>query len=617
MPYSKMKTFFLKLRDTLTATKARRIIGWGASGFFVLFVFFLVEMYNYRSIARFGVFLRNFPKSALLGILVVTVIYGFLLLLCRKAWIAALISGILWQICGIVQFLKVALNGDPFVPMDFTMTSQMGSLMQFVNVRLPWWAWILPLLLAAYILLLWVWKCELPKRKGLYLRIAGCIILPTLLVGFLHPKYAPKNFSLFGMSYMDAALQSSNYRANGFVGAFYLNIATMSVSEPEEYSEETVTNLLADHPATEAENKPDVIVFLCESFWDVRKLPGTTFSENPMYFYDELCARENAYSGTLFSTAIGGGTVRTEFDVLTGLCSDFLPSGASPYIYAKENLPTHISLFKDEGYTTLAMHPYDKKFYTREKAYPYLGFDRFYGEGEIIEMLGGEDKVKRERGYVSDDSFVDSLIMQLEEQGDAPTFLFALSMENHQTYYPLNEYEIDVENQKLNEELLGAVSTYTQGVYHSNHALKKLIEYIDHREKDTVLIFFGDHLPTLGANHASYKATQMFDPEENNTENNKTMYGTPFVIYGNYPLQKDVMKNTGNELSDYYLLSKAAELSGTARSPYMNWLLSQYDAIPYINDRLAIPTTEKIIEFRNTQQILTYDRLVGNRFSQK
>ena len=612
-----MKAFVQKISTALTATKARRIIGWTLSGFFVLFIYFLVEMYNYRSVTRFRTFIRDFPKSALLGVLIVTVIYIFLLLLCRKAWVSALILGVLLQICGIIQFLKVALNGDPFVPMDFTMTSQMGSLLQFINVRMPWWAWLLPILLAAYIVLLWLWKCALPKRKGLYLRIVGCIILPTLLVGFLHPKHARDNFALFGMYYEDAALQSSNYSANGFVSAFYLNIATMSVSQPENYSKETVNALLADYPATKAENKPDVIVFLCESFWDVRKLPGTTFSTNPMYFYDELCARENAYSGTLYSTAIGGGTVRTEFDILTGLCADFLPSGASPYIYAKENSLTHISLFKDEGYTTLAMHPYDKKFYTREKAYPFLGFDRFDGESEIIEMLGGEDKVKREREYVSDDSFVDSIIMNLEAAGNDPTFLFALSMENHQTYYPLEQYEIDVQNAALDSDLVGAVNTYAQGVYHSNHALKKLVEYIDNRDKDTVLIFFGDHLPTLGANYAAYRKTGMFNSEVLNTETRKTMYGTPFVIYGNYELNKDVMENTGNEMSDYYLLSRAAQLSGTARTPYMNMLLAEYQSIPYFNERLLMKQTEPVKAFRAAHEMLTYDRLIGNRFSQK
>jgi len=602
-----------KLQSSLCATRARRVGGWVASGAFVLFIYFLVEMYNFRSVPLFFRFIWLHPKSALLGVLIVGAVYALFLLLSRRSWVAALCSGSLWQICGIVHFLKVALNGDPFVPMDFTMTSQMGELVRFINVSLPWWGWLLPVLLTLYILLLWLWQRNLPKGL-LWYRLAGCIILPALLVGFVHPDHAPANFKVFGMTYMDAALQSSNYRANGFVSAYYLNIATMNVVRPADYSKETVETLLSDFEETPAERKPDVIVFLCESFWDVRNLPDTSFSQNPMYFYDQLCSRENAYSGTLYSTALGGGTVRTEFDVLTGLSTDYLPTGASPYIYAKENLLTHITLFKDEGYDTFALHPYDEKFYTRAPAYPYMGFDDFYGESDIVEMMGGEENIHRERGYMSDDTFVDAVIRQLES-GKAPTFLFALSMENHQTYYPLEEYEIEVENKHLSEDLSGALSTYTQGVYHSNKALEKLIDYIDNRERETLLIFFGDHLPTLGANHAAYAATDYFDGSEEDQATRKRMYGTPFVIYGNFDLKENAMENTGNEMSDYYLLTKAAELSGTRRTPYMNWLLEQYESVPYLNYRLAVEESDKVAAFRDAHQIFTYDRLVGGRYS--
>ena len=38
------------------------------------------------------------------------------------------------------------------------------------------------------------------------------------------------------MSSFDSALQSSNYDANGFVGAFTVNVLGMRVSPPEGYS---------------------------------------------------------------------------------------------------------------------------------------------------------------------------------------------------------------------------------------------------------------------------------------------------------------------------------------------------------------------------------------------
>lgn len=608
-----MKQLIERTRRFLTTPKAMRILGWIAGGFFVLFIFCLVEMYNFCSVTQFWCFLKLHPKSALLGVLITTALYGTALFSVRKTWIASLIVGVLYQICGFVNILKTDLNGDPFVPMDFTMMDSMGELLSFAKVEMPWWAYVLPLVLAAYIVVLWLWQRELPK--GIWYRVAGALILPALLGIFLIPGHAKANFEKFGMYFEDTVLQSSNYRANGFVAGFYLNIATMSVEEPEDYSEEAVTSILSNYEETAAENNPDVIVFLCESYWDVRKLSGVTYSTDPLYFYDELCQRENAYSGTMYSTALGGGTVRTEFDVLTGLTTDYLPSGASPYIYATGAVPTYVSNYKAQGYTTIGMHPYDKTFYSRSSAYGNLGFDVFYGQEEIASMV---DESTYERGYFSDDSFVDAIITQLEANEADPTFLFALSMENHQTYYPLEESELDLvaESDVMDEALLGTVNTYAQGVYHSTQALEKLVNYIDSREKETILIFFGDHLPTLGADYAAYAASGLFDGSKYDTDTRKIMYGTPFVIYGNFDLQDGVLQKENNELSTYYLLSAAAVSSGTARTPYMNWLLDQFEETPYYNVRLTMAETDAIAALTNGHRLITYDRLIGKRYTE-
>ncbi len=612
-----MKQRMDQIRNKLTDARSLRIIGWAVSGLFVVFLWIVIEMYNFRSFSLIWRFFSLHSRAAVMGLILTAVLYGIFLFAFRKTWIAALILGAIYQIAGLVNLLKVDLNGDPFVPMDFTMTGKMGELISFIKVDLPWWAYALPLMLSGYVFVLWFWKRELPKgKRGIWYRVSGCILLPLILVGFLHPKFAERNFAKFGMSFVDTSLQSSNYRANGFLGGFYLNIATMNVSAPQGYDKQNVTALLEGYTDTDGGTDPDIIVFLCESYWDVRNLTGTTFSTDPLYFYDELCARDNAYSGTLYTTAIGGGTVRPEFDILTGLTTDDLPSGASPYLYAKADVPSYVSAYKESGYKTIAMHPYDKSFYNRNSAYPYIGFDAFYGQEELTEQLGKEN-VTYERGYFSDDSFADAIIGQLEKNEKDPTFLFAISMENHQTYYPLeeSEYEITAESTVTEGDLLKTVNTYAQGIYHSTKALEKLVNYIDSREKETILIFFGDHLPTLGAGYAAYSASGLFDGNTWEYEGRKVMYGTPYVIYGNYDLQNDILPKEKGEISSYYLLSAAAAMGDADRTPYMNWLLEQQKGLPYYNVRLSMPESEQIQFFKNAHRLLTYDRLVGKRYS--
>lgn len=605
-----MKERFAAARKSYSSHTAVKVTGQILAAIYAVFLYYLIEMFNYSEAGKFFRFVGLHPKSALFGLLVTLLLCAIVYLATRRAWIAALGVGILYYICGLINYLKVALNGDNFMPWDLTMTGKMGELMSFVNVRLPWWGYVFPLIAAVCIVYLWFAEIRLPRFR-LWIRIASPVAAALLLFIPLHQGLAPKTFKCFGMDFMDASLQSSNYRANGFVGAFTLNLASTSVNVPGGYSQKAVEELMADYTDTPGTDKPDVIVILCESFWDIRKLPGTTFSVNPLQNYDALCQSPNARSGYICTTALGGGTVRTEFDMLTGLTVEALPAGASPHLYAKKDYPTYVSEYKKQGYKTVALHPYDKSFYARNRAYSFIGFDEFYGEDEMKKMVDAT----YQRGYFSDDSFVDALIGQLEQNQDSPTFLFGISMENHQTYYPLDEYEFDVQNPALDEDLSGAVHTYAQGVYHSDKALGKLVDYINHRDKKTLLVFFGDHLPTLGANYAAYKATGLFDGEDEDVAECVTMYSSPFVIYGNFELGQSSLKQRDNLLSDYYLMSHAAELGGTARSKYMNLLLAEEKEFPYYSKRLKMEWTPENHQFKNMHLMLSYDRLIGHQYS--
>lgn len=220
--------------------------------------------------------------------------------------------------------------------------------------------------------------------------------------------------------------------------------------------------------------------------------------------------------------------------------------------------------------------------------------------------------VTYERGYVSDDSFADAIIHQLQAHQGKPTFVWGISMENHQTYYAVEDPPITVSHPALSGEVLDAVTTYTQGVYHSALALDKLIQYVDNAAEDTLVVFFGDHLPTLGTGYAAYRNTGYFDNSIEDTSTRKAMFGTPYLIYANYPLQES---KDAKEISDYYLLALAAKIGGTDRSAYMNYLLKEMETYPYYNVKLLLPADEGLAALRERQQLLTYDRLVGEQYS--
>ena len=74
---------------------------------------------------------------------------------------------------------------------------------------------------------------------------------------------------------------------------------------------------------------PDIVVVQSESFFDpsvVRGLDGEDFAPNL-----HRLAKEGS-SGGLHVPTYGGGTIRTEFEVLTGLSLRYFPTLQFPYL---------------------------------------------------------------------------------------------------------------------------------------------------------------------------------------------------------------------------------------------------------------------------------------------
>ena len=122
----KMKKVIETIRNKLTRSRGMKILGWVVCVLFAVFIWGLAEMYNFRSPAAIWRFIAERRPAFLMGLGLTGALYGIFFLAFRKSWIAALVLGLIYQIAGIVNYLKVDLNGDPFVPMDFTMTGKMG-----------------------------------------------------------------------------------------------------------------------------------------------------------------------------------------------------------------------------------------------------------------------------------------------------------------------------------------------------------------------------------------------------------------------------------------------------------------------------------------------------------
>ena len=140
-------------------------------------------------------------------------------------------------------------------------------------------------------------------------------------------------------------------------------------------------------------------------------------------------------------------------------------------------------------------------------------------------------------------------------------FVFGISMENHQPYpNKYGEHEITAENPAFDENVQNAVTNFTKGVSHADSALAYLSDYVKNRDRDTILIWFGDHLPTLGAGFGAYVQSGMIGAYDE--ADYERLYSTPFVICANFDLHEGSMLRAGkdNNITSYNLMTAVAEL---------------------------------------------------------
>ena len=577
--------------------KALRILGYISLPFFPLFCLLVLDYMNFSGLTALKTFVTQQTLSLLFEIIVMEVLFLDLTLLCGRVVISGGIMGALSIICAYINYTKMALNGNHFHPRDITMVSDLGGLSTFISGNVPIWY-----IIGSIVIVLWVVAFGL---LGTRLPLRWFVRLPILAVGLLITAISFSNstksnaiLGKFGMSFMDSALQTSNYRANGFVGAFTINTLMLRTEPPEGYSEAEIASLMEGYEGAPAssEQKYDVIVVLSESFFDVRRLNGTTFSENPIPNYDRIIDLPGAYSGMMYSTASGGGTVRPEFEILTGLSTDYLHDVSSPYELVNGPVEGFVSNYKASGYRTVAYHPYHKAFYSRDKAYGNIGFDEFLGAEDVAD----EVYLKYRRGLVTDESSL-RVMEHILDASNEPTFLLTITMENP----------------NMSDDVLGLVTVFTNGLHDADKMLGDLVDYIDGRDRPTVLLFFGDHIPSLGANRAAY--VQSGTTEQGDTlADNEFYYSGPFIIYSNTGAESHMLPSKkDNKVSSYYLLEIIAEMTGAKETPYMELLADYYEKVPYYHVRLDVPETEDIKALKHMHELISYDRIMGERYSVK
>jgi len=423
----------------------------------------------------------------------------------RALWSFALAFAIQSLIYG-VNALKVQNLAIPLMPADFRMLGQLrhgGG--ELLSGYLPHIALLVAVAIVAIALLVvWfrfeppVWR-KYPKRWRGAASMVLFAALITLIVGasFWRGVYDPK---VLGMQPWSPLATRQHDGLIGSLLLFHLQYG----SQHRKADVPAALALMAHYqpqiaartrPPAEAQ-KPDIVVILSESFFDPTIMkgypPGTDLTPN--------LHRLEPYgtSGWLHVPTFGGGTIRTEFEVLTGLSLRYFPQVQFPYLQINQKaIPGIVRLLAGDGYTTLAVHGNNPGFWNRTTAFKELGFDKFIS---IADFPPGDSI--NDGKYMSDKSFTDELLRQLPDAGP-PRFVLGISIEAHGPYdqgYGIDEKARDAIPVPAGITDAQAKMELQNYIYHMQHAdqqLGRLVDTLAQRKRRTVILFFGDHLPAL------------------------------------------------------------------------------------------------------------------------
>lgn len=550
-------------------------------------------------------------EKFLLGCMVLAI---FLLFLCSAAG-SIIFGGLAYAISiGILGFAdaqKMYYRTEPIYPDDLKMITEFGLLKEMIGTG----PFLITLALGLFGVGLLIWalyRSRLLSRSKQILRCSGLLVSVLLLV-YISYFNSPNNLlrkAFDRTAYWIPYSQTMNYYNNGFIGGFLYNLNVEAMEEPKGYSKETIETITnkyskqVQEKTDTSEEQPNIVFVMSESFSNPLALNGITANKDPLSKYHSIA--DQTYSGQMLSQNYGGGTANIEFEALTSFSMALLNSQlTTPYtmlVPKMKEFPSIVSLLNSQKYQTTAIHPYNTSMYKRKDVYSVFGFDQFISEN----TMNYTDKIEN-NPYISDESAYKEVLDILKEE-DNPQFVHLVTMQTHMPYsskYTQSEY---ISNDQDNPQ---SINNYMQDIAYSSEALKSFITSLEQVNRRTLVVFWGDHLPSIYSDEV----------KENNDE--VAMHLTEFLMYDTQ--NQLTMKKTHDAVtSPFYFAPSLFEQSGLAMPAF-------YQLVTAV--KAELPAFEKGFDYKNGQwsktvslnkaqeevyedyQLIQYDIVAGKQYS--
>lgn len=560
-----------------------------------------------RFISQMWLEQKNICLVSFMGL---ALIYLALIFVTNRFWIATLVFGVALTAFGVANSIKVQLRNEPIIPADLTFISggDTGSIMSFVpkssqtfvNGAITFVIWFAIIIFALFVLdgrrrfIYCSWRHPIANIKNIIgngfrilAAILSVVLLSTYVIGLGTPGsgtykwakdngYEPQLWNAIG----DA-------QANNPATTFLSLSKVKAMDKPDNYSQKTMQSLAKKY-AQEAQainrtrsgelTDNTVIMILSETFSDPTRVPGVSFSLDPIPNIRNI--KNTTTSGLMLSPGYGGGTANIEYQALTGLnLANFNDSLIVPYqqLVPNQNDPYSFNQIWMKKYgknASTAVHPFQQSMYLRNINYRKFGFSYLYTLDSKIPLkhTGCIDRSP----YVSDSEAYQSILDLLDKQQDSNSsqFLQLVTMQNHMPYgdyYDNNEFSDANISEDLSDGERWNISTYTKGINWTDQETADFLNQLDQIDKPITVIFYGDHLPGI------------YDTADMDKNNKTALHETDYFIWSNsVSPSHDTKVNpiTTAYTSSNYFMPLAAEHMNAKVSPYLAMLTELQQEVP-------------------------------------
>ena len=541
-------------------------------------IVFVVEILSRRDFLSACSFVGGHSGAFLFNAFIVFASLSLVYLFRRRAFFRIIISGF-WIILGIINGCILSNRVTPFGFTDLKCINDLFA-MNNTNYFTAEEATIVVIGLGLFALFCAVLFIKGPRYQG---RIHKIVVLASIVsvmfIGLPVTTSAAQNANVVASYFSNIAQGYENY---GFIYGFSSSVVDRGMSKPDDYTEEHVAEITdkaessKQETAVTKDEAPNIICVLLESFCDPDEIKFLHYNDDPIPTFHKL--EENYSTGYLTVPVVGAGTANSEFEVLTGMSMQYFGTGEYPYktILKKTDCESTAADLASIGYGTHAVHNNGGNFYSRVNAFSMMGFDTFTSK-ELMNI----QTYTPNGSWATDDILVDETIKTLDSTPNQPDFTYTITVGTHGDY----PKEQVIENPKYTANGAFDEETRNQWTYYINQLnevdtfMADLIDKVSKRDENTVIVFFGDHLPTMGLQDSDMRSGDI--------------YKTKYVTWNNMGLEKQ-----DADLYAYQLMASITNSVGIHEGTILNYHQTQMNSSDYLDGL----------------ENLQYDILYGDRY---